>query len=126
MGEFTYNNNIECDFSSWNLIRGSVSFLDDQLFLVLSDSKTDPFCQGVTLTISATINEACAVKSLRNLFERFPKVYYQPLFATYVPVLELSAAITLQNNSKKEFAPWVTSEIIRAIHFGGELQHLQD
>ena len=28
------------------------------------------------------MDEACAIKSLRNLFEQFPKVYYQPLFAT--------------------------------------------
>ena len=41
-------------------------------------------------------------------------------------MLELLAAIMLQDSSKKEFAPWVTKEIIRAIHLEGELQHLQD
>ena len=41
-------------------------------------------------------------------------------------MLELLAAITLQDNSKKEFAPWVTKEITWAIHFRGELQYLQD
>ena len=56
--------------------------MEDRLFLVLPASKTDPFCQGVTLIISAATDDACAVKSLRNLFERFPKAYYQPLFAT--------------------------------------------
>ena len=81
MGEFTYNN-VESDFSSWNLTRGSVSLLEDRLFLVLPASKTDPFRRGVTLTIPAATDEACAVKSLRNLFERFPKAYYQPLFPT--------------------------------------------
>ena len=81
IGKFTYDN-IEPDFSFWNLTQGSVSLLEDRLFFILPASKTDPFCRGVTLTISAATDDACAVKSLRNLFEQFPKAYYQPLFAT--------------------------------------------
>ena len=81
MGEFTYDK-VEGNFSSWNLTQGSVSLLGDRLLLVLPASKTDPFRQGVTLTISAANDEACAVKSLRNLFERFPKSHYHPLFST--------------------------------------------
>ena len=34
------------------------------------------------MTILAACNEACAVKSLRNLFERFPKFHYRPLFSS--------------------------------------------
>ena len=43
MGEFTYDN-VEPDFSFWNLTRGSVSLLEDRLFLVLPASKIDLFC----------------------------------------------------------------------------------
>ena len=41
-------------------------------------------------------------------------------------MLELLAAMMLQESSKKKFAPWVIKEIIRAIHFEREQQHLQD
>ena len=41
------------------------------------------FCQGVTLTISAATDNAYSVKSFWNLFEQFPKAYYQSLFGTY-------------------------------------------
>ena len=81
MGECTYDKD-EHDFSSWNLTRGSVSLQEDRLLLVLPSSKTDPFRRGVTLTISAARDEAFAVKSLRNLLERFPKSHYHPLFST--------------------------------------------
>ena len=83
MGEFTYDD-FESDFNSWNLTQGSVSLLEDRSFLVLQASTTDPFCRGVTLTISATKDDTFAVKSLCNLFDQFPKAYYQPLFATCV------------------------------------------
>ena len=79
MEEFTYDK-VECDFNSWNLTWGPVSLSEDQLFLVPA-SKTDPFRRGVTLTISAVAEEACAIKSLRNLFERFPKAPSSPLFS---------------------------------------------
>ena len=41
-----------------------------------------PICLRVTLAISAATDEACAVKSLYNLFERFSKAYYQPSFVS--------------------------------------------
>lgn len=81
MGEFTYDK-VESNFSFWNLTRGSVSLHSDRLLLILAASKTDPFCQGVTLTISAATDEGCAVKSLYKLFEQFPKSQYHPLFST--------------------------------------------
>ena len=80
MGEFTYDK-VENDFGLWNLTRGSVSLSDDRLFLVIPSCKTDPFRRGVTLTISAASDEACAIKSLNNLFTRFPKANHHPLFS---------------------------------------------
>ena len=80
MGEFTYDRG-ECDFNSWNLTRGSVSLSEDRLSLVHPASKTDLFCRGVTLTISAALDEACAIKSLRNLSEQFPKAHHHALFS---------------------------------------------
>ena len=43
-------------------------------------SKTDLFCQGVSLTILAACNKAYAVKSLRNFFKQFFKSHYHLLF----------------------------------------------
>ncbi len=83
MGEFTYDK-VESDFSSWNLTRGSVSFSEDRLFLVIPSCKTDPFRRGIILTISAANDDACAVASLNSLFTRFPKANNQPLFANQV------------------------------------------
>ncbi len=80
MGEFTYDK-VECDFNSWNLTRGSVFVLQDPLFFVFPASKTDPFRRGITLTISATTDEAFALKSLRNLFEQFAQLHHRPLFS---------------------------------------------
>ena len=80
MGEFTYDK-VKCNFNSWNLTRGSVSLSENRLFLVFPASKTDPFRRGVTLTILAATDEACAIKSLRNLFGRFPKAHHHPLFS---------------------------------------------
>ena len=79
MGEFTYDK-VVSNFSSWNLTRGSVSLLEDRLFLDIPSCKTNPFRRGVTLTISAANHGACAIKSLNNLFTRFPKANYHPLF----------------------------------------------
>ena len=83
MGEFTYNK-VESDFSSWNLTRSSVSLSEDRLFLVIPSCKTDPFCRGITLTISAANDKACVVTSLNNLFTRFPKANNHPLFTNHV------------------------------------------
>ena len=82
MGKFNYDN-VEPDFSFWNLTQGSVSLLEDRLFLVFLVSKTDPLCWGVTLTILVATDNAFAVKSLWNLFKQFSKAYYQLLFTTW-------------------------------------------
>ena len=78
--EFTYDK-VKCDFNSWNLIQGSICLSIDLFFLVLSALKTDLFCQGITPTISATTDEAYAIKSLCSLFERFPQPYHHPMFS---------------------------------------------
>ena len=82
-GEFTYSaHNWEHDeeFHKWFLTRRSVNFYDDYIELSLPASKTDPFRQGVTLTIAATGDEACAVAALRRLFHDWPASLSAPLF----------------------------------------------
>lgn len=73
--------------------------------------------------MTATKDEAFAIKSLRSLFERFPQSYHHLLFTNSAGAL---AAITLQRNPKKEFASWDTKETTRVIHFGRELQYRQN
>ena len=60
----------------------AVSFAEDQIYLQLPASKTDPFQQGVKLTIAAVNDKACAVNSLKNLYNRFSTFLHAPLFDT--------------------------------------------
>lgn len=83
MGVFTYDK-VKNNFSSWNSIGISVFLLVDRLFLVILSSKTDPFCQGVTLIILAASDGSCTIKSLNNLFIRFSRANYQPLFSNHI------------------------------------------
>lgn len=82
MGEFTYStrDRQQEDFDQWFLTRRSVRFHDDHIELTLPASKTDPFRQGVTLTIAASSDDACAVKALNHLFKRWPAPPDAPLF----------------------------------------------
>lgn len=84
-GEFTYTQTEAQDpnFSDWHVTRRSVQLYPDKLYLSLPSSKTDPFRRGITLTIAATGDDACAVDSLRNLFFRFPLPPTSPLFQCY-------------------------------------------
>lgn len=83
MGEFTWaRGELNSEFQNWYITRGSVLLSEDRLQLSLPASKTDPFRQGVTLTIAATGDEACAVAALRHLFDRFPAPLNSPLFDT--------------------------------------------
>ena len=83
MGEFTWaRGELNPDFWNRHIMRGSVLLSDDRLQLSLPASKTDPFRQGVTLTIAATGDEACAVTALKHLFARFPASLNSPLFDT--------------------------------------------
>lgn len=82
VGEFTYEPKDlrEEDFDQWFLTRRQVRLYEDHLELTLPSSKTDPFRRGVTLTIAATNDEACAVRALRHLFQRYPTSLSSPLF----------------------------------------------
>lgn len=81
-GEFTYTQREAQDpsFGSWHLTRGSIRLEADKLYLSLPASKTDPFRRGITLTIASSEDEACAVRSVRNLITRFPAPSTAPLF----------------------------------------------
>lgn len=83
MGEFTWaRGELNPDFRNWYITRGLVLLSDDRLQLTLPVSKTDPFRQGVTLTIAATGDEACAVAALTHLFAQFPAPLNSSLFDT--------------------------------------------
>ena len=81
-GEFIYTayDLKDVEFYKWFLTRRSVRFYDDYMELILPASKTDPFRQGVTLTIAATGDEACAVTALQRLFHDWPAPLSTPLF----------------------------------------------
>ena len=81
-GEFTYTAHdlSNSEFHKWFLTRRSVRFHDEYIELTLPASKTDPFRQGVTLTIAATGDEAYAVTALRRLFRDWPAPLSAPLF----------------------------------------------
>ena len=87
IGEFTWTSSdlLDEDFEKWFLTRRSVSFRDDHLLLTLPSSKADPFRRGITLTIAATNDEACAVASLKHLFDKYPAELSSPLFNPHRP-----------------------------------------
>ena len=87
IGEFTWTSSdlLDKDFEKWFLTRRSVSFRDDHLLLTLPSSKADPFRRGITLTIAATNDEACAVASLKHLFDKYPAELSSPLFNPHRP-----------------------------------------
>ena len=68
------------DFAQWRVTRASVVLHSHSLELTLSFSKTDPFRKGVTISVAATHDAACAVDSLRHLFDKFPTSSGSPLF----------------------------------------------
>ena len=71
--EFTYSLSDLADpeFDRWHVTRGSVTLHKDHMELSLPSSKTDPFRRGILLMIAAADDEACPVRSLRRLFERY-------------------------------------------------------
>ena len=92
IGEFTWEAHQwapgDSDFASWHATRRSIAFgptdsddhHPDRLFFTLPTSKTDPFRQGVTITIAAANDSACAVSALHLLFTRWPSPPETPLF----------------------------------------------
>ena len=53
---------------------------EDHLELALPSSKTEPFRPGVTLTMAGTNDEACTVRALEHLFQRWPAPLSSPRF----------------------------------------------
>ncbi len=83
VGEFTWTEaDLKDDFQRWHITRRSVTLHDDHLELTLPSSKTDPFRRGITLSIAAANDGGCPIRSLRNLFNRFPADASSPLFDT--------------------------------------------
>jgi integrase len=85
IGEFTYSQTdlTDPEFDRWHITRGSVTLHKDHMELSLPSSKTDPFRRGVLLTIAAADDDACPVRSLRRLLERYPTSSLSaPLFFT--------------------------------------------
>ena len=83
VGEFTYDqDDLSPDFSKYYLTRSSVTFHHGHMNLNLPGSKTDAFRRGVNLTIARASDEACPIRSLTNLFSRYPDSPYAPLFFT--------------------------------------------
>ena len=81
IGKFTWSRaDCSASFQQWHITRGSVLLHPDHLPLSLPLSKTDAFYTGVTVTIAAAFDKACAVSSIRNLFTRFPR----PQIALYL------------------------------------------
>ena len=82
IGEFTWEAHqwAAGDFAGWHATRRSITLdfkdghqLDrDRHFFTLPASKTDPFRQGVTTTIAAVDDRACAVSAPHLLFTRWP------------------------------------------------------
>ena len=83
VGEFIYESKDlrDEDFDNWFLTRRHVRLYEDHLELTLSAFKTNPFRQGVTLSVSGTNDETCAVRALRYLFNKWPASLSSPLFA---------------------------------------------
>lgn len=81
VGEFTWTEaDLSDDFQHWHVTRRSVTLYEDYMELTLPSSKTDPFRRGITLSIAAANDAACPIRSLRNLFTRFPAGMASPLF----------------------------------------------
>ena len=81
IGEFTWNSgDVNEEFASYFAVRRSVTLHDDHLEFSLPSSKTDPFRRGVTITVAAANDDACAIRSLRHLFTAFPAAATDPLF----------------------------------------------
>ena len=89
ISEFTWSNSewqADEDFRHWHITRNSVQFHPpgrraDRAYLTLPASKTDPFRRGITLTIAATGDEACAVSVLYRLLDKWPVATHSPLFS---------------------------------------------
>ena len=118
IGEFTWSStdwNAGSDnFHQWHMTRSSVHFyptptqghIPERLLLTLPATKTDPFRRGITLTIAAVNDNACAVTALYHLMTRWPTAPYAPLFSN-IPFHTFAA-----NNSLASFdRNWVVTRL---------------
>jgi hypothetical protein len=88
-GEFTYTatdvESLEYPFQQWHITWSSITFPPNGFFMYLNlpASKTDPFWQGVTITISHDIeNIFCPVRTMIHYLLHFPpKDMSSPLFS---------------------------------------------
>ena len=82
MSEFTYESKDLRDenFDNWFLTRRHVRLYEDHLELTLSVFKTNLFRQDVTLFVSDTNDETCAVRTLRYLFNKWSISLFSSLF----------------------------------------------
>lgn len=64
------------------MTRASITIEQDRLYAQLPASKTNPFRQGVKITIATAQDEACALQSLHKLYTKFPTPLHTPLFDT--------------------------------------------
>ena len=83
ISEFTYESKDFRDenFDNWFLTRRHVRLYEDHLELTLLAFKTNLFRQGVTLFVSGTNDEICAVRALRYLFNKWSTSLFSSLFA---------------------------------------------
>lgn len=81
-GEFTYiaGQAVSSGFEQWHLIRNFIDIQADRMMISFPASKTDLFRRGITLTVTAVDDNACAVKAMKNLFTRFLRPPNAPLF----------------------------------------------
>ena len=68
------------DFSQWHVTRASMKLRATYMELHLPASKTDPWRQGVSISIAATGDNACPIRSLQHLFNIHPAPPEAPLF----------------------------------------------
>ena len=92
IGEFTWEHHQwaagDSDFATWHATRRSITFgfkdrsgnHPDRLFFTLPASKADPFRRGITITVAAADDQACAVSAVHLLFTRWPSPPETPLF----------------------------------------------
>lgn len=64
----------------WHLIYRSIAFQNDHITLLLSSSKINLFCQGVTLIIAKVDNLVYIVAYLWHLYKYFPELLFAPFF----------------------------------------------
>lgn len=83
IGEFTWSSaDRQEDFGQWHMTRNSITIENKKLYVQLPASKTDPFRQGVRLSIAAAKDDGCVLRSLHRLYTSFPTALQAPLFDT--------------------------------------------